>query len=151
MSARRRPLHALLAAAGLLALACRASGPSQDIERVEFGVLFGGDVQDREEIPLELDSARQELGVRVTFRAPLSAPRLVRWELERPTALKAADGGVAYAAEIGQIQARRGERRAEAKVRLRANDLPGIWRIHVDVDGKRALDRSVRMVRRSRH
>jgi hypothetical protein len=86
----------------------------------------------------------------VTFRAPLTAARLVGWELERPTALKASDGGLAYAAEIGQIRAEPGERRAEAKVRLRANDVPGIWRIHVDVDGERALDRSFQMLPRPR-
>jgi hypothetical protein len=129
--------------------ACRDSKADADIERVEFGVLFGGDIQDREELPLELDPAEQELGVRVAFRAPLTAPRLVSWELERPTTAKA-PSGTAYAAELGQIRAAPGERRAEAKVHLRSNDLPGVWRIHVKVDGRAVLDRSVRVTPRAK-
>lgn len=124
----------------LLGFACR-SQPSE-VEIAEFGVLFGGDIQDRETIPLELDPLRQELSLRVTFREPLRAERLVKWELERPTSKRGPDGGLLYAAELGEIRARPGELRAETKLRLRPGDLPGTWRVRARVGGDLVLERS---------
>lgn len=121
---------------------CPARREDPELERVEFGVLFGGDIQDRPALPLELDPARQELALRVTFRAPLTRERVVSWELERPTAQRSADGGVLFAAELGEIRARVGERRAEAKLAFRRGDLPGTWRLHVRIDGRVALQRT---------
>ena len=126
----------------LLGAACSRQREDPELERVEFGVLFGGDIQDRAVIPLELDSARQELALRVTFRAPLTRQRVVSWELERPSSQRSPDGGTLFAAELGEIKAGLGERRAEAKVAFRRGDLPGTWRLHVRLDGRMVLDRS---------
>jgi hypothetical protein len=129
-------------ALALLCTGCPNRRQDPDLERVEFGVLFGGDIQDRKVIPLELDSARQELALRVTFVAPLSRERVVSWELERPSSQRSADGGMLFAAELGEIKAGPGERRAEAKVAFRRGDLPGTWRLHVRLDGRSVLERA---------
>ncbi|HYO94036.1 MAG TPA: hypothetical protein VER33_05965, partial [Polyangiaceae bacterium] len=50
-----------------LAAGCKAQRDPLALERTEFGVVFGGDIQDRDVIALELDARRQELGLRVTF------------------------------------------------------------------------------------
>jgi hypothetical protein len=139
---RSRSSLALVAAAALL-VGCR--GKPTELEAVEFGVLFGGDIQDRETIPLELDPARQELAVRVTFREPVRVERVIKWELERPTTKRGSDAGLLYAAELGEIRARPGERRAESKLKLRAGDLPGTWRVRVRIDGDVVLERSFRV------
>jgi hypothetical protein len=123
-------------------LSCHHAGNDADVERAEFGVLFGGDVQDRTSIPLELDSTRQELAIRVTFRRPLETDRLLNWELERPTSKHGPDGGVLYAAELGQIRARAGERRAEAKLSFHPGDPAGEWRVRVRLDRSVILERS---------
>lgn len=141
-SGRRAFTRALLVALGLSCVGCPRQHEDPDLERVEFGVLFGGDIQDREVIPLELDPARQELALRVTFRAPLARERVVSWELERPAHQKGADGGALFAAQLGEIRARIGERRAEAKLAFRRGDLPGTWRVHVRIDGRSALERT---------
>jgi hypothetical protein len=141
VSFERRTLA--LVAFALLASACPKRQQDPELERVEFGVLFGGDIQDRSAVPLELDSARQELSLRVTFRAPLTRERVVSWELERPAAQRAPDGGAQFAAELGEIRARPGERRAEAKIAFRRGDLPGVWRLHVRIDGHLVLERTI--------
>jgi hypothetical protein len=131
-----------LLAFGLCCAGCPKKPADPELERIEFGVLFGGDIQDRPVIPLELAPARQELALRVTFRAPLARERVVSWELERPATQKSADGGSLFAAELGEIRARVGEQRAEAKLAFRHGDSPGIWRLHVRIDGRLALERT---------
>jgi hypothetical protein len=131
-----------LLAFGLCCVGCPQKRADPELERIEFGVLYGGDIQDRAVIPLELAPARQELALRVTFRAPLSRERVVSWELERPAPQKSADGGALFAAELGEIRARIGEQRAEAKLAFRRGDSPGTWRLHVRIDGHPALERT---------
>lgn len=122
-----------------LLVACRNPAPDSEVERVEFGVPFGGDIQDRKRIPLDLEG--HELALKVTFREPLASERVMTWELERPTNSRGSDGGALFAAELGEAKVRRGERSAEAKLALRRGDLPGPWRIRVRLDGRTLLDR----------
>lgn len=139
MSLTRRELCALTLS--LAGTAC-PSREDPDLEKVEFGVLYGGDIQDRAVIPLDLDPSRQELSLRVTFRAPLTRERAVSWELERPTAQRSSDGGMLFAAELGELKPGPGARRAEAKIAFRRGDLPGTWRLSVRLDGRVVLQRS---------
>lgn len=128
-----------LALGACMFLGCRGEKADSDVERVEFGVPFGGDIQDRKQIPLDLES--HELALRVTFRAPLTHERALAWELERPSTLRGADGGSLFAAELGEARVSPGERSAEAKLAIRRGDLPGPWRIRVRLDGRTLLDR----------
>ncbi|MFZ5894272.1 MAG: hypothetical protein ACOY0T_24640 [Myxococcota bacterium] len=128
-----------LALCATLLLACRNEAKNADVERVEFGVPFGGDIQDRSQIPIDIEP--RELALRVTFRAPLSRERKLSWELERPSNVRASDGGQLFAAELGESRIPSGERSAEAKLALRRNDPPGPWRIRVALDGQSVLDR----------
>jgi hypothetical protein len=130
---------ALLSLAGL---GCPSRSADPELERVEFGVLFGGDIQDRTTIPLELDPARQELALRVTFQRPLARERVVSWELERPAPQRSADGGTLFSAELGEIRAHAGEQRAEAKLAFRRGDTPGKWRLTARLDGRVVLERT---------
>jgi hypothetical protein len=145
----RRDL-ALAALALLACAACRARSDDPELDRVEFGVLFGGDIQDRAEIPLQHDAAQQELALRVTFRKEQTRERVVSFELERPTAQRAPDGGISYAAQLGEIRALPGERRAEAKLGFRRGDLPGPWRLLVRLDGRQVLERRFTVVEPTR-
>jgi hypothetical protein len=131
-------LAALALGATLLA-GCRNSNVDPEVERVEFGVPFGGDIQDRTQIPLDLEG--RELALKVTFRAPLTRERSLSWELERPTNSRASDGGMLFSAELGEARVLRGERSAEAKFSLRRGDLPGPWRIRVRLEGRTLLER----------
>jgi hypothetical protein len=138
--------------AGLLLLlaagACR--GADDAAPRAEFGVLFGGDIQDRERLPLELDRAKQELGLRVTFAEPVRRPTRISWEVERPSALRGLDGGVTRAAELGSLTLSSGERRADASFAFRAGDPPGAWRVRIRVEDRVVLERGFEVVRTDR-
>jgi hypothetical protein len=135
----------VLALALVLSSACRAFTDPEPA-RVEFGVLFGGDVQDRDTIVFEPSPDRQELALRVTFPEPLAHETRVSWELERPTKLKNPDGSSAYAAELGERRARAGERVVHAQLRFRKGDPLGTWRIRVRIDERVALERAFQVV-----
>jgi len=134
----------------LIALPTGCERAESSTVRAEFGVLFGGDIQDRTTFPLELAAERQELALRVTFPEPLAEDALVTWELERPTGQRGPDGGVAYAAELGERRARPGERRVDAKLRFRRGDPLGTWRIRVRVNGRLVLEREFRVIQPER-
>lgn len=119
--------------------ACRSEARDPDVERVEFGVPFGGDIQDRPKIPLDVEPA--ELALRVTFREPQRRQRSLSWELERPANSRGTDGGLLFSAELGEAHVAVGESQAEAKLSLRRNDLPGPWRIRVRLDGRSLFER----------
>jgi hypothetical protein len=138
---RRATLLFLAACAG----ACRTA--EEGTPRAEFGVLYGGDIQDRKQFVLELDRSKQELGLRVTFEEPVRRPLRVSWEIERPSSVRGLDGGFARAAEIGAVTLNAGERRADAPFAFRAGDPPGTWRIVILVESVRVLDRSFEVVR----
>lgn len=128
-----------VAVAWLLLGACRNDAEAKP--RAEFGVLFGGDIQDRERLVLETDPSKQELGVRVTFPEPVTRRTRVSWEVERPSEVRGLDGGTLRAAELGNVTLGPGERRADGKFAFRAGDPPGSWRVRVTVDGEPVLDR----------
>jgi len=123
---------------------CRSPSVDSDVLRVEFGVPFGGDIQDRAQIPLDLET--RELALRVTFREPLVRDRVLSWELERPSNARGSDGGMLFAAELGEARVGKGERSAEAKLAFRRSDPPGPWRIYARLDGRALLDRKFEVV-----
>ncbi len=146
MSAASTPLLALLV--GLSALGCSTkSDPDPLVERAAFGVFFGGQIQDRKELPFELDPSKQSSGFRIDFRAPLTRPVAVSWEIARPLSARAAeaDAGAEQVVEVGQVAARLGETRLDVPVLLRQGQVLGAWHVRVKVDARVVLDRDVRV------
>jgi hypothetical protein len=121
--------------------------PEQDplVERAAFGVFFGGQIQDRKELPFELDPSKQSCGIRIDFKAPLARSVAVGWEIARPLGEKAskADGGLDRVTEVGQAAARIGERRLDIPILLRQGQVLGSWHVRVKVDERAVIDRDV--------
>ncbi|MEO7037550.1 MAG: hypothetical protein ABI548_26570 [Polyangiaceae bacterium] len=148
MTARGR---ALLSGAPLLALALNAIGcpaksdPDTLVERAAFGVFFGGQIQDRSELPFELDQAKQRIGIRVDFRAPLTRAVPVGWEIARPASVKASrsDAGTDQVVEVGDAAGRIGERRLDIPLSLRHGQVLGTWHVRLKVDARVVIDRDV--------
>jgi hypothetical protein len=111
----------------------------------QFGVFFGGQVQEREEIPLVLDRARQSMGVRLEFATPPLNEARVSWELQKPKPGKgtAAAGTVT---DYGDARTRAGEPVLDVPLAFREGDRAGNWRIRVALDGKNVLDRAFKVV-----
>jgi hypothetical protein len=131
----------LLAFALLAALACSKAEPA-GIEQAEFGVFFGGQVQELKEIQKELDPARQKHGFRITFAKPLAAQALVQWEISLPGAEK----GGPRPALVGQAKLSPGERVLDVPLSFRPSDPLGSWHAKVTVDGRSVIDRDFAVV-----
>lgn len=116
---------------------CQRSRPPE--VEAHFGVFFGGQVQEREKIPLIVDRARQMIGVRLEWKSPPSQAQGVRWELEKPAPGKGNESGriVAY----GDAKTRVGATVLDVPLAFQSGDRPGAWRVRVSLDGQRVLDR----------
>lgn len=142
-SARRAVARALAAAALGSALgACREPEPPL-VSRAELGVFWGGQVQQRQRIPFELDRTRQTVGFRLDFSRPLPRELGVAWEIERPGLGRSLDGGTARVTELGQARAPAGSTRFEQVVPLRPGDPLGSWAFRVSVEGEQVLERTL--------
>jgi hypothetical protein len=110
----------------------------------KFGIFFGGQVQEREELPLVLDRTRQSHGIRLDFREPPERALRVAWEIEKPGASKLEDGGKLV--EYGETKTRIGEQRLEIPLAFRPTDRTGPWRVRVTVAERGVLNRAFRVV-----
>jgi hypothetical protein len=108
-------------------------------------VFFGGQIQDRSELPFELDDAKQRSGIRIDFRAPLTRAVPISWEIARPLNAHVAqsDAGADRVTEVGQASARVGETRLDVPISLRQGQVLGAWHVRVQVDARVVLDRDV--------
>jgi len=133
-------------AVALSLLGCQAK-PERDplVERAAFGVFFGGQIQDRKELPFELDTAKQSCGIRIDFREALTRPAKVRWEIARPLSEKTNkhSPSAERVTEVGEAAARVGEKRLDVPVLLRQGQALGSWHVSVKVDERTVIERDV--------
>lgn len=142
---------ALLVLVTLLTGCTRHTQPSSRIKRAQFGIFYGGQVQEREQIPFELDRTRQVQGIRIDFTEPLARPLKVTWEINRPaprgprSAAKSAPGtaGSERVVELGEAEAHAGQTRFDQLLPFKPGDPLGIWNVRVVVDQEVAIDRRV--------
>jgi hypothetical protein len=135
---------ALLVVAAFAASACHGTPPAPPVH-ARFGVFFGGQVQEREEIPLIVDRARQSIGIRLEFDSVPTAPERVTWELEKPRAGKAG-ASLGSVVDYGEARTRAGEPVLDVPLAFREGDRPGAWHVRVALDGKNVLDRPFKVI-----
>ena len=128
----------VLGLAGAQLAACRQGDATPEVE-AHFGVFFGGQLEEREKVPLIVDRTRQTIGIRLEFASPPRAEQSVRWELEKPAPGKSNDG--AHIVAYGEAKTRVGEPVLDVPLAFESSDRPGPWRVRVALDGKRVLDR----------
>jgi hypothetical protein len=134
---------------GLLALAaCEAGANNAEVAGVhaQFGVFYGGQVQERDEIPLALDPAKQRQGFRITESPPPIEPLEVRWELGKPgRGRRVADSQGRKArpryVQLGRAHFRPGEAVFEQAISFAPDDPLGLWNIRVLVGDDVVIDR----------
>lgn len=139
----------LVSVAAPLACDPPRSAPKPLVRRAEFGVLFGGQIQERRELPFELDRSKQTLGFRVEFSEPLGADTDLEWRIDRPARnarIKASrhpkpEPEAERAPLGGKETARAGEVRFDRTVSFEPGDPLGLWNVRVTVRGTVALDR----------
>jgi hypothetical protein len=125
----------------LLLVGCDKS-PKGVVQEAEFGVFFGGQVQELKELPKQLDPARQRHGFRLTFGTPLTRDVPVTWEVSLPVTDKSAPAP----ALVGQATAKVGQRVLDVPLAFRASDPLGSWHAKVTADGVVVIDRDFTVV-----
>jgi hypothetical protein len=137
-----RYLSPLSAALLLVAtLGCQARHEQPLVAQAQFGVYYGGQVQQRDEIPLVLDRARQTQGFHLEFREPLPRNAAIHWEYEAPGPARKR-GGSARVTHVGDAVARQGRTSFDQPLEFRPGDAAGKWLVRVSVDGVNVISRS---------
>jgi hypothetical protein len=124
--------------------ACTPERLTEGGASARFGVLFGGQIQQRSEIPFELDPLKQSLALEIIFKQPLNQDSVVHWELSKPGTRR---GPYQLATpedritEFGDELVSKGQRRLEKRFTIKPGDNLGLWNIRVNVDSHVLLDR----------
>jgi hypothetical protein len=132
---------ALLACIAVLA-AC--NDDERFLESAEFGIFYGGQVQEREQIPFVVDESRQQQGFRLVLARPAKEPMRIRWELSRPGMVprgKALPSPEDRVTELGEATLPAGQLRFEKRFPFAAGDPLGLWNIRVTAGQHLAIDR----------
>jgi Domain of unknown function (DUF3859) len=124
-----------------LLLGCKEPSPA-GVKEAEFGVFFGGQLQELKQIQKELDPARQKYGFRLTFAEPLVRDAKVDWEISLP----GGDKGGPRPAMVGETKVKAGEGRLDVPLSFRPSDPLGDWHAKVMVDGRVVIDRDFAVV-----
>jgi len=141
----------LLAGAFALSLSCSlTAGDRGEAVRAEFGLFYGGQVQERREIPLEMDRARQLQGFRLELEVAPRSPLEVRWEVGMPAAGPLRRDALGRKARrrrtrLGRGLWRAGETRFEQTLPFAPGDPVGLWNLRVRVGSRVVLDRPFRV------
>lgn len=145
------PLHASAARALSLLfvlVACEGSRgrTPKPAARAEFGIFYGGQVQQRDELPLELDPARQQQGFRLTLPEAPSTALEVRWELGKPGAGRRVTDSAGRKArsrpvQLGRDHFRPGEPVFEHRIAFAPGDPLGLWNVRVLLESEVVLER----------
>jgi hypothetical protein len=148
-----RALASLVVTSALAAIGgCANERPRESATvHAEFGVLFGGQIQERKEIPFELDSTKQTLGFRIDFGAPLPSDVGIDWQIVPPLVARSRGKGAAPSASApveaplrlsAHEVARAGETRFERAVDLKPGDPIGLYNARVVAGGRVVIDRA---------
>lgn len=137
-----------LALVALLACAGCANEPRPRglVEQAEFGIFFGGQVQERDEIPFSLDRARQTQGIRIELHEPARTALPVRWELDMPgTTRRVRDAhgrrGKGRVVKTGSAELRPGQQRLDLELPFEPGDPLGTWNVRVTLAEQVVIDR----------
>lgn len=127
---------------------CAKNKSSELVAGGKFGVFFGGQIEERRDIPFELDRTKQTQGFRVDFGEPLTRDVSVEYRVDRPSpsssGKRRGSGGTpeeGTRVERGSLVAHAGESRLEQVMTFRPGDPLGLWNVRVVVDGKVVIDR----------
>jgi hypothetical protein len=115
-------------------------------ESFEFGILYGGQIQERDEIPLELDGSRQRQGFRLALSPAPDTALEVRWELGSPGVGRRVADGLGRKARprkvrLGRAHFRPGEPALEQLVTFSPGDPLGLWNIRVLLGDRVIIER----------
>jgi len=129
----------VVATAALLSLGCeRKPAETGPVAHAALGIFFGGQVQERQEIPFTLDRAKQTQGFVIEFTRPLTRPLKIHWEIDRPKVR-----GKGRLTELFDAEARVGQTRFDQEIPFEPGHPLGTWNFRVTVEDQIVIDRPV--------
>jgi len=150
----RRGAWSARAAVALAALAVACERPPTPkpelVARATFGVFFGGQVEERRDIPFELDTSKQTQGFRIEFANRLASDVEVAWTIDLPGSAapqKTAKVKILHPPEAhrkkisGKATVPAGLSRFDQMIAFEPGDPLGLWNARVVVQGKVVVDR----------
>ena len=130
----------------VLAIGCRGHeevtpNPAGFVARAQLGLFYGGQLQERQEIPRQADAKQQAQGFRILFREPLRQEVRIAWEVEMPGSR---EGGVKSLKQtrLGESIARAGQRQLDQLLVIEPGDPLGLWNVRVVVQSELVIDRA---------
>jgi hypothetical protein len=126
----------------------RVAPAESKVVSAQFGLFFGGQIQQRLELPFELDSTRQTQGFHLKFREPVRQPTQIEWTLDYPTARTGPRGpsNAPRAERTERATLPVGADRFEQSLTLQPTDLPGTYNLRICVDEEIVMDRPFLLV-----
>jgi hypothetical protein len=155
----RGPAGLLLLFSTLTIAACNRNSPElgQPQLTAEFGVYFGGQIQERRDIPFELDGTKQTHGFRVRFAEAPAETHEITWQLSPPRFLKprvtqgkppeaaasaTPSAGPPPGSELsGSAVLQPGQRELSRAWTFKPGDPLGVWNVRITVDRRVLVDR----------
>ena len=131
----------------LISLGCPdRSKPKQLVARAQFGIFFGGQVQERKKIPFVLDRSKQKHGIRIEFAEPLREKTHVSWEVDMPgEGRRVRDDkgriGKGRVVKLSEAEVPAGRQVFEQVLPFSPGDPLGMWNIRVVVEDSVVIDR----------
>ena len=117
------------------------SKPQGLVAEARFGVFYGGQIQERQEVPRVFEPGRQSQGFRLIFRKPLAQDIKVRWEVEQPGPVRGSPK-VLNVSRLGEVTAQSGQTELDQLVSFEPGDPVGLWNARVIVGQDLVLDRA---------
>ncbi|HVW25958.1 MAG TPA: hypothetical protein VHC69_11360 [Polyangiaceae bacterium] len=131
---------------------CARPEPLPFVKSAKLGVFYGGQVEERTDVPFELDPAKQTQGFRVRFSEPLARDTEVEWRIDVPKADPERKKRPRAAGEratpprtslSGKDVARAGETTLDHVLAFHPGDPLGLWNVRVVVRDKVVIDRPI--------
>ena len=144
---RRRALLCALLLALTLDTGCKQpASESSLVSQARFGVFYGGQIQEREEIPFELDRTKQMHGFYLQFARPLPHELKVKYEINKPgSSSRVRDHkgrvGKGRLVQLGEAVVPAGRERFDQSLPFEPGDPLGTWNIRVTVQERIVIDR----------
>jgi hypothetical protein len=151
-SARLHATLLVLLSTGPAAFSCARPAPQSFVKSAKLGVFYGGQVQERTDVPFELDPGKQAQGFRLEFSAPLAQDTEIEWRIDVPKADPERKRRPRAAGELatpprtslsGKDVARAGETTLDHLLTFHPGDPLGLWNVRVVVRGKVVIDRPI--------
>jgi hypothetical protein len=128
----------VLVLAFITSAACaRRDAEADVVARAEFGIFYGGQVQERREVSMPSDRPRPTIGFRLTMASPLRESLPVNWEVDMPGPAER------RVQSVGETRVAEGQSSFDQVIPVPQNAALGTWNVRVQIGERLVIDRAI--------